>query len=129
MQFNMLVTGGLYSTQSGYSALRFCESAIAAGHEISQVFFYQDAVSQASALSVALDDEFDPVECWVKFAELSGTKLIVCVSAGERRGIIGAEQATEFAKSSANLHPAFSVEGLGALHGASLTSDRTVSFK
>ena len=129
MQFNILVTGGLYSTQSGYSALQFCESAVAAGHEISQVFFYQDGVSQASALSVAMDDEFDPVECWAKFAELAGSKLVVCVSAGERRGIIGAEQAAEFAKQSANLHSSFSVEGLGVFHSASLVSDRTVTFK
>ncbi|MFT5571886.1 MAG: tRNA 2-thiouridine synthesizing protein D [Cryomorphaceae bacterium] len=129
MQFNILVTGGLYSTQSGYSALRFCESAVAAGHEISQVFFYQDGVSQASALSVAMGDEFDSVECWAKFAELAKTKLVVCVSAGERRGIIGPEQATEFAKHCANLHSSFSVEGLGAFHSASIDSDRTVTFK
>lgn len=129
MQFNLLVTGGLYSTQAAYSALQFCRAAIDAGHSVSQVFFYQDGVTQASVLSATLQDEFDPLSQWLALAQDHGVELVVCVSAGERRGVIGAEQAVEFGKPSANLHPAFKVEGLGVLHAASLASDRTVTFK
>jgi len=50
MNINLLVTGPLYSSQSAYSALRFCEAAVATGNTISQVFFYQDGVTQASKL-------------------------------------------------------------------------------
>lgn len=129
MQFNVLVTAGLYSSQSAYSALRFCRAAVTDGHSVSQIFFYQDGVSQATALSVALDDEFDPVERWVEFAQENSCELIVCVSAGERRGLLSSPQADEFAKPSHNIHPAFKVEGLGVLHDASLNADRTVTFK
>jgi len=129
MQFNILVTGGLYATQSGYSALRFCKAALAAGHSISQVFFYQDGVSQASILSIPLEDEFEAVSDWAEFALQGQTDLVVCVSAAERRGILSAEQAQEFGKQAANLHPAFKVAGLGVLHEASLASERLVSFK
>ena len=129
MLFNILVTGGLYSTQSGYSALQFCRAVVKAGHHVKQVFFYRDGVSQGSALSVPLSDEFDAVSEWVTFAEQYDTPLVVCVSAAERRGLLNPEQATEHDKVCANLHPRFVVEGLGGLHDASLTADRTVMFK
>lgn len=129
MKFNILVTGGVYSSQSGYSALQFCKAVMAAGHTISQVFFYRDAVSQASSLCVPLDDEFNEIDQWQSFHQEHKTSLVVCVSAAERRGILNAEQAVEFAKESANLSSCFTVEGLGALHDASLASDRTVTFK
>ena len=129
MRFNILVTGALYSSQSAYSALQFCEAAITAGHSVSQVFFYQDGATIASALSVPVADEFHAVDAWVEYAERTSTDLVVCVSAAERRGILGSEQAIEFDKATHNLHASFKVEGLGALHEASLASDRTVSFK
>lgn len=129
MRFNVLVTGALYSSQSGYSALQFCRAVIAAGHSISQVFFYQDGVQQANSLSMPLDDEFEPVSAWASFSKEHGVDLVVCVSAAERRGVMSDEQAKEFAKGYGNLHRAFSIAGLGALHEASLASDRMVTFK
>jgi tRNA 2-thiouridine synthesizing protein D len=129
MRFNVLVTGALYSSQSGYSALQFCQSAVAAGHAISQVFFYQDGVQQANSLSMPLSDEFEPVSAWASFSQEHGVDLVVCVSAAERRGVMSDEQAKEFAKGHGDLHSAFSIAGLGALHEASLDSDRTVTFK
>ena len=129
MKFNILLTGGVYSKQSAYSALQFCEAAIAAGHTISHVFFYRDAVTQASNLSVPLDDEFNAVDQWQLFQQKHKTPLVVCVSAAERRGVLSAEQAQEFAKPSSNLATGFTIEGLGALHDASLAADRTMTFK
>ena len=129
MKFNVLVTGGVYSSQSGYSALQFCKAAHAAGHTILQVFFYRDAVSQASRLTVPLGDEFNAADQWQAFCQATNTPLVVCVSAAERRGVLNAEQASEFAKDSDNLASCFDVQGLGALHDASLDSDRTVTFK
>jgi len=129
MKFNVLVTGGVYSSQSAYSALQFCKASVAAGHTISHVFFYRDAVTQASSLSVPLDDEFNAVDQWQSFQQQHQIPLVVCVSAAERRGVLSAEQAQEFAKPSSNLATGFTIEGLGALHDASLAADRTVTFK
>lgn len=129
MKFNLFITGSLYSSQASYSALHFCRAAIELGHSITQVFFYQDGVTQGNQLSVPLADEFDSVSEWVKLAEQYQLNLVVCVSAAERRGVLNDEQAREHNKCSANLHPIFSVAGLGELHAASLASDRTVSFK
>ena len=129
MKLNILITGGVFPSQSAYSALQFCKAAVAAGHTISHVFFYRDAVTQASHLSVPLEDEFNAVDQWQLFQQQHQTSLVVCVSAAERRGVLSAEQAQEFAKQSSNLADGFSVEGLGALHDASLAADRTVTFK
>jgi len=129
MKINVLITGAAYSTQSAYSALQFCYSAVAQGHSISQVFFYQDAVTQASRLIVPLGDEFNCIDEWARFAEQHDTQLVVCVSAAERRGILNRDQADEFSKDANNAHPIFQVEGLGSLHDASLSSDRMVTFK
>ncbi len=136
MNFNILVTGALYSSQSAYSALRFCRAAAAAGHSISQVFFYQDGVTQANQYSLPLDDEFDAVSSWVEFSEQTSTPLVVCVSAGERRGLMSEEQVLEnhlgahsAVGSNGSLHSRFTVAGLGALHQASLESERMVTFK
>lgn len=129
MNMNILVTGPLYSSQSGYSALRFCESAVAAGHTISQVFFYQDGVTQAARLSMPLDDEFEPVSHWLEFANSHTVPLVMCVSAGERRAMMGDEQALEYQLGKGSAHSNFQIAGLGVLHEASLQSDRTVTFK
>ena len=129
MQINILVTGGIHASQSAYTALQFCRAATAAKHVISQAFFYQDGVSNANQLSVPLSDEFDAVNEWVAFADENDVELVVCVSAGERRGIIGGEQAKEFNMPAANLHPRYLVAGLGVLHTAMLGTDRMVSFK
>jgi len=129
MNINVLVTGNAYSTQSAYSALQFCYAAVAQGHVVTQVFFYRDAVSQCSRLSVPLADEFNGVDEWLAFARAHEVALVACVSAAERRGILNADQAQELSKDGDNLHPAFQIEGLGVLHDASLNADRTVTFK
>lgn len=129
MQFNILINGGLYSSQSAYSALQFGRAAIGAGHSISQVFFYQDGASNANQLSSPITDEFDAVSEWADFAAEHELKLIVCVSAAERRGVLDTQQASELAKQTGNLHLQFEIAGLGALHLAALGSDRMVSFK
>jgi len=129
MIINLLVTGSLYSSQSGYSALRFCKAAVGAGHTISQVFFYQDGVTQANRLSMPVDDEFEPVKQWLDFSKEHTIPLVVCVSAGERRGVMSDEQALEYQLGSGNVCSEFQVAGLGVLHEASLASDRTVTFK
>lgn len=129
MNINILVTGGNFDSQAAYSAWRFCTAALRQGHLISQVFFYQSAVTVGSCLTEPLADEFNASEQWAEIAQDHGVDLVICVSAAERRGVLGEEQVRDLGKSVVNLHSAFSIKGLGALHEASLSSDRTVTFK
>lgn len=125
----MIVIGGVVSTQSAYSAYRFAEQAVSSGHNIRQVFFYRDGVTQANQLATPMTDEFDAVSAWARLAQTHAMELVVCVSAAERRGVLNAEQKEEFGAAAANLHPAFKVEGLGVMHDACLSAQRTVTFK
>lgn len=129
MKINILVTGAAYDSAAGFSAWRFCRAALDSGHQISQVFFYQQAVNQANALAVPLADEFDVTQQWQSLANQYEFPLVVCVSASERRGVLSADQAKDFDKGSANMHSVFSVEGLGSFHNACIEADRTVTFK
>lgn len=128
MKINLLVSGGIFSQQSGYSAWQFCQAALQSGHQISQVFFHQDGVTQGTSLSDSPSDEFDMMTAWSDL-EQQGVALVVCVSAAERRGVLSQEQATELGIEQYNLHEAFKIAGLGVLHEASLDADRTVTFK
>ena len=103
--------------------------ALDQGHEITQVFFYSDGVTQANDFSHVLADEFDAVVGWQSLAKQAQIDLVVCVSATERRGIIDQDQAQQLEKTRGNLNSSFRVAGLGELHAASLESDRMVSFK
>jgi tRNA 2-thiouridine synthesizing protein D len=129
MKINILVTGPQYDSAAAFSAWRFCRVALKAGHQISQVFFYQQAVNQGNQLIAPLADEFNAPQRWQELWDDYQIPLIVCVSASERRGVLNAAQADELRKNSNNLHASFSVEGLGSFHAACLEADRTVTFK
>jgi sulfur relay protein TusD/DsrE len=129
MRFNLLILGKVYSSQSAYSAWRFATAAVADGHQISQVFFYQDAVHQGSQLLNPLADEFNPVSAWQNFAKENDTDLVVCTAAAERRGVIDNALAAELEQLSGNLSPAFRITGLGAWQQACLENERSVSFR
>ena len=129
MQFNILITGGLYSNQAALSAWRFCQASLEAGHTINQVFFYQDAVLHGTQLSVPMLDEPDMVGLWAKTSEENNIDLFVCISAAERRGILGKAQHIEHGFSHWNLHSQYQIAGLGVLYDAAISSDRMVTFK
>lgn len=129
MKINVLVTGALYDSAAAFSALRFCRAALEAGHQISQVFFYQQAIYQANQLAAPLADEFDATTQWQELSDSYRFPLMVCVSASERRGVLNAEQMEELDKETCNMHPAFSVVGLTSFHSACIDADRTVTFK
>jgi len=128
MQINILITGDQLDSASGRSALNFCRASVARGHTISQVFFYQAGVAQASRLALPLADELNLHQEWHDFSRNSGTPLVVCVSAAERRGVINAQQAQDNKLGQHNLGERFAVEGLGSFHAACLEADRTVTF-
>ncbi|NND82855.1 MAG: sulfurtransferase complex subunit TusD [Gammaproteobacteria bacterium] len=128
MKINILINGGLYSSQSAYSAWQFAHAAISAGHEITQVFFHQDAAGHGNRLATVMSDEFDAVEMWSRLSVKHAVPLVLCVSAAERRGVMSQEQAAEWGREGDNLHSSFAVQGLGALLEATLAADRMVTF-
>ncbi|MBY5920500.1 sulfurtransferase complex subunit TusD [Ferrimonas balearica] len=126
-QFVIFVNGPAYGTQHAYSALRFAEAALEAGHQVRQVFFYQDGVQNASRLLCPASDELDLAARWQRLHE-RGIPLVSCVSAGLRRGVIDVEAAEDAELDAANLSACFILGGLGEYVTAAATADRTVQF-
>ena len=128
MKLTILVHSAPYSSQAAYSAYRFTESALAAGHEIQRVFFYYDGVHASNGLSTPPQDEFDLVKAWQALIEKHELDAICCVSSALKRGIMDAREAHRYEKAAANLAEGFVLSGLGQLVDASLSCDRVVSF-
>ncbi len=80
--FSLTLTASPDTPGQHRRAQRFARAAMAAGHRLRQVFFYQDAVLVVSAgVSEELCGD------WSRLASDAECPLYVCVSAAERRGI------------------------------------------
>lgn len=109
-------------------ALRFAETAIAEGHEITRLFFYQDGVHNASANIVAPQDELDLAAQWKAFITQHRLDAVVCIAAALRRGALNEEEAGRYMRPAANVPAPWELSGLGQLHEAVQMADRLISF-
>lgn len=128
LQFSLIVNGTVYGTQAARQAYQFAQAVIARGHQLNQVFFYQEGVLNASALNWAANDEFQLTQAWQELAREHQIALDVCVSAAMRRGIMSKEEAQQQHFPQYNLAEPFELTGLGQLAQALLTQDRVVQF-
>ncbi|QKZ04041.1 sulfurtransferase complex subunit TusD [Pseudomonas eucalypticola] len=113
---------------SSRRALRFAEAALAGGHEIVRLFFYQDGVHSASGNVVAPQDETDIAAQWRTFITEQQLDAVVCIAAALRRGVLNEEEARRWNRPAANLPAPWELSGLGQLHEAAQLADRLVTF-
>ena len=113
---------------SSRRALLFAQAALAGGHEIVRLFFYQDGVYSASNNIVAPQDEQDIARQWREFVSLHQLDGVVCIAAALRRGVLNQEEATRYHRSAVNLDAPWALSGLGQLHDAAQAADRLICF-
>jgi tRNA 2-thiouridine synthesizing protein D len=128
MMFSINVHGDPASSQSAQSALKFIEAAVSGGHEIYRVFFYHDGVRIADCNQVPPQEENNLLEQWVDFCETHSIELAVCIAAALKRGVLNEDERSRYERVAANVHPAFSVVGLGQQIEAAISCDRTITF-
>lgn len=128
LTYTLVVNGGVYGSQSARSAYQFATALIEKGHRLVSVFFYQDGVTNGSALSVPANDEFHLTQAWQKLAQQHNVRLETCVAAALRRGVVSAAEAQQHGLLQNNLADGFEQAGLGSLAEAMLTQDRVVQF-
>ncbi|MEY4641193.1 MAG: sulfurtransferase complex subunit TusD [Pseudomonadota bacterium] len=126
--FSLVVHGAPYTSQASVSALHFCRAALAGGHTIYRLFFFQDGVHNASALIVPPQDELHIPHAWQQLIQQYGLDAIVCVSSALKRGLVNDEEAARYDKPAGNVLPGFTVGGLGQLIDALQHSDRLLNF-
>ncbi|PQZ91375.1 MULTISPECIES: sulfurtransferase complex subunit TusD [Pseudomonas] len=113
---------------SSRRALMFAQAALAGGHEIVRLFFYQDGVYSASNAVVTPQDEQDIARQWREFVSLHQLDGVVCIAAALRRGVLNTEEATRYQRSAVTLDAPWALSGLGQLHDAAQTADRLICF-
>ena len=87
MKFGILIKQGPFTHQASDTAYRLRVAALAKGHEIYRVFFYNDGVYNANKLSEPQTDDRNLVALWSKLGKEHGIDLVVCIAAALRRGI------------------------------------------
>ena len=128
MRFAILVNEGPYQHQACDSAYRFARAVLARGHELTRVFFYQDAVNVATRLATPPQDDRNLTALWQALARERDVDLVVCVAAAQRRGIVDADERARHGKDADNLAEGFRIAGLGQLVECALDADRLVEF-
>lgn len=126
--FVLNIAGAPYASSAPLSALRFAKAALAAGHKIQRVFFYQEGVTLANGLSCPPQDEINLTKEWQKLAAEHQLELAVCVAAAHKRGIVDAKEAARYGLEHHNLAEGFVLTGLGQLVDGMANADRTVTF-
>ncbi|KAE9535430.1 sulfurtransferase complex subunit TusD [Ursidibacter sp. B-7004-1] len=117
MHYVLAIKGSVYGSQSAYLAYQVANELLAAGHSISQIFFFQEGVSNANKWVDPASDEINLVEKWKNLAETYRLSLHLCIAAAQRRGIV-----------EHNLAEGFVLAGLGEFSQAVLTSDRLLTL-
>ena len=117
MKLGILVNEGPFTHQASDSAYHFALAALARGHEVTRVFFYNDGVNNANKLSEPQADDRNLVALWAELGKEHGIDLVVCIAAALRRGI--KEEV---------LQDGFRISGLGQLVEAGIENDRLVVF-
>ncbi|MBJ2269860.1 sulfurtransferase complex subunit TusD [Pseudomonas sp. MF6772] len=113
---------------SSRRALQFAQAALAGGHEIVRLFFYQDGVYSAANSVVTPQDEQDIAQQWRSFVSEHQLDGVVCIAAALRRGVLNAEEAARYQRSAVNLDAPWALSGLGQLHDAIQDADRLICF-
>ena len=127
MRFALIVYNAPEQGAPAWSAFRFAQAALDAGHEIYRVFLYHDGVLNGAEDRALPQDECDLARCWQQLGEAHGLDLVVCVSAAKRRGVFDTAEAARQGYA-ANLNPAFELSGLGQYTDALLRADRVITF-
>lgn len=110
------------------SALNFARAVLEAGHQISRLFFYRDAVHLATALGVQPQDEADVYADWRTFIKENQLDAVVCIAAALRRGVLDEAEANRWQRPAANTGAPWELSGLGQWVDSLQTADRTVTF-
>ena len=113
---------------SSRRALLFAQAALAGGHEIVRLFFYQDGVYSASNNIVAPQDEQDIARQWREFVSQHQLDGVVCIAAALRRGVLNAEEAGRYQRDAVAVSAPWELSGLGQLHDAVQDADRLICF-
>ena len=110
-------------------ALACCQEVIRQGHTISQIFFYQQAVTVASSFLIPDQNEINLTNEWQSLSKQAEVPLYVCVSASLKRGIINEDEARLNDIQFHNLAESFEIAGLGQWLTPLMENEKRLTFR
>lgn len=116
------------SSQASLSAYQFARALLTQKHSLYRVFFYHDGAYHGSAIQCVGQDELDLSKAWGALKDKHSFDVVVCISAGLRRGIIDKAEARRYEKEHHNLSDHIELSGLGQLADATVYSERLITF-
>jgi tRNA 2-thiouridine synthesizing protein D len=128
MKYAIQINSSPTTSNRGKTAYHFIQAALAAGHEVFRVFFYQDGIDHAFRYATPPDDEFNLTQKWSELAERYQIDLVICISAAQRRGLLHSDEAQRQGKQDNDVADGFRISGLGQLVEATLETDRFLVF-
>lgn len=128
MNYALQINASPYGSKAGLCAYRFAKAALAKGHGIIQIFFYQEGIYHALRYALPPDDELNLTRAWTELAEQYGLDLLVCISAAQRRGVLGVDEARRQGVVDAIAADGFRIGGLGQWLEATQKADRVLFF-
>ncbi len=128
MKYTIQVNASPYQSNSAETAYQFIKSALAMGHEVNRVLFYQEGVYHAFKYATPPDDETPIVTRWSVLAREYDIDLLVCISAAQRRGLLSTQEASQQGKKDNDIAEGFRIAGLGLWVEAMLEADRFIEF-
>ena len=126
MNYVLAVKSPVYGKQGAFLAYQFAQALLEKGHAISQIFFFQDGVSNGNGLVYPANNEFNLTQAWQALSAQHHIPLHLCVAASQRRGVVDALTAKETDKT--NLAEGFEITGLGEFMAMALKADRVVAL-
>lgn len=126
--FSLLLTQAPLANGSHYLALDFARAALAQGHTISRVFFYQDAVYVGLNGQTPIQGQTPLMQEWQALAQEYGVALQLCIATAIRRGIVDTTEQQRYDLPYPTIAEHFELVGLGELASACKESDRVLQF-
>lgn len=126
MNYVLAVKSPVYGKQGAFLAYQFAQALVEKGHNITQIFFFQEGVSNGNAFVYPANDEVNLQKMWQAFSAEYNVPLHLCVAASQRRGVVDDSTARETGK--VNLAKTFVIAGLGEFMVATLKADRVITL-
>ncbi len=128
MKYAIQINAAPSAGYASWTAYHFIQAALLAGHQILQIFFYQEGIYNAFRYALPPEDEANLIALWSELARDQGVDLVVCISAAQRRGLLHQDEASRQGALDDDLAEGFRLAGLGQWVQATLSADRSLVF-
>ena len=126
--FTLLLTQAPLANGSHYAALDFARALLNEGHQLRNVFFYQEACYVALSGQTPIQGQTPLAHEWRTLAIQHNFPLQVCIANALRRGLVDSREQQRYQLEHITLDEGFSLTGLGEIASSIQESDRVLQF-